>query len=348
MALLQTIRSVSRCVNRNRTRVSTREHPKDLVGDVMPYYTTEMGAAYLGDSRTLLEKVKKKSVHLVMTSPPFALTRQKSYGAEFDKVDPDSYVEWFLEFASRIYDTLVPDGSFVVHLGGTWLPGLPLKSLYQNKLVVKLCEEIPFHLAQDLYWANTAKLPTPAQWVAVKRIRVKDAVDSIWWFCKNERGITRANNRRVLQPYSDSMEELLRRGSYNAGRRPSGHDISKDSFLKRNPGSIPPNLLNISGSESNSAYLRYCRQYDIEVNPARYPVALPEFFVKLLTRKGDVVLDPFAGSNATGEAAQKQNRRWLAFELHKPYLKGSQFRFFNPEELGFEPPQKHPAQVQRT
>jgi len=131
------------------------------------------------------------------------------------------------------------------------------------------------------------------------------------------------------------MKELFRRGSYNAGLRPSGHDFSKGSFLKRHRGSIPPNLLDYAGTESNSPYLRYSRRYRIEVNPARYPVALPEFFVKLLTRKGDVVLDTFAGSNATGEAAQRLQRRWLAFEIHEPYLKGSRFRFFSPMELGF-------------
>ncbi len=300
-----------------------------------PYYQTNFGAAYLGDSRLLLGRVKQQSVHLVMTSPPFALSRQKAYGHELDKVDPESYVEWFLKFAQGIYDSLTPDGSFVIHLGGTWIKGLPLKSLYHHKLAVELCERTHFRLAQDLYWANKAKLPTPAQWVAIQRIRVKDAVEPLWWFCKNPDGLTRANNRRVLQPYSASMKKLLKRGSYNAGLRPSGHDFSKTSFLKRHRGSIPPNLLDYAGTESNSSYLRYSRRYKIEVNPARYPVALPDFFVRLLTRKGDVVLDPFAGSNATGEAAEKLKRRWLAFEIHEPYLKGSQFRFYSPEQLGY-------------
>ena len=129
------------------------------------------------------------------------------------------------------------------------------------------------------------------------------------------------------------MKQLLKRGTYNSGHRPGGADIGEKSFLKRNRGSIPPNLLTLPGTESNSAYLRYCRQYQIEINPARYPVGVPEFFVKFLTRKGDVVLDPFAGSNASGEAAERNKRRWLAFEIHEPYLRGSKFRFFAPEEL---------------
>ena len=300
-----------------------------------PYYRTDFGAAYLGDSRNLLSKVKKESVHLVMTSPPFALRKQKSYGSWADKIDSGSYVNWFLEFARKIHDVLVPNGSFVLHLGGTWEPGLPLRSLYHHELVFQLYKELRFCLAQDFYWHNTAKLPLPAQWVTIERIRVKDAVDPIWWFCKNEKGKTFANNRRVLQPYSKSMKQLFERGKYNFNRRPGGADIGEKSFLKRNRGSIPPNLLSIAGTESNSPYLRYSRKYGIEVNPARYPASVPEFFVKFLTRKEDVVLDPFAGSNATGEAAERQSRRWLAMEIHEPYLKGSQFRFLNPEKLGY-------------
>ncbi|SRR6266566_6065456 len=338
MALLQTELSLRRLRHRHKQRVSIKKQLRELMGEEAPYYSTEMGAAYLGDSRALLDRVEKNSVHLVMTSPPFALRRQKNYGSWSDKIDPDSYVEWFLEFARRIYDVLVPNGSFVVHIGGTWVPGLPFRSLYHHKLAFELCKQIPFHLAQDFYWYNTAKLPLPAQWVTVERIRVKDAVDPIWWFCKNKSGITYANNRRVLQPYSESMKKLFKRGSYNSGPRPGGADIGEKSFLKKNRGSIPPNLLRIPGTESNSAYLRYCRHYNIEVNPARYPVALPEFFVKFLTRKGNIVLDPFAGSNATGAAAENQGRRWLAFDIHEPYLKGSKFRFSSPQELGLEQP----------
>lgn len=330
------------------TPVKTRVHPERLMDNATPYYRTPLGAAYIGDAQILLGSIRRRSVSLVMTSPPFALTNQKRYGSKFDRIRPDSYTEWFMRFASGIYEALKPEGSLVIHLGGTWVHGRPIKSLYHYKLAVELSEKTRFKLAQDFYWANKAKLPTPAEWVAVRRIRVKDAVDPIWWFCKNQYGKTRADNRRVLQPYSGSMEELLRSGSYNSGRRPSGHHISANSFLRRNPGSIPPNILTFSGTESRSPYLRYCRQYGIEVNPARYPVALADFFIRFLTRKGDVVMDPFAGSNATGEASEKLGRRWLAFEIHEPYLSGSRFRFFEPGQLGFKQEKESRARVPQT
>lgn len=187
-------------------------------------------------------------------------------------------------------------------------------------------------LQKEFFWYNPARLPTPAEWVNVRRERVKDAVDCIWWLSKDPH--PKANNRKVLQPYSDSMQELLKRG-YKAKLRPSGHDIST-KFSRDNGGAIPPNLLEIANTESNSKYLRACRQFGLKPHPARYPAGVPEFFIKFLTEPNDLVIDPFAGSNVTGEVAEKLNRRWIAFELVEEYLKGSRFRFeeFCPSEIG--------------
>ncbi|MCI0563144.1 MAG: site-specific DNA-methyltransferase, partial [Nitrososphaera sp.] len=76
-------------------------------------------------------------------------------------------------------------------------------------------------------------------------------------------------------------------------------------------------------------YLRACREAGITPHPARYPVKLPEFFIKFLTDEGDVVLDPFAGSNVTGEACEMSSRNWLAFEIVEEYVRASHFRFVN-------------------
>jgi len=331
---------------------SRQAHPSRLItGRPPPYYKTDYGAAYLGDSLEWMKRVRRSSVRLVMTSPPFALLKQKSYGTKFDNIAPDTYVDWFMKYANEIYDLLTPDGSLVVHLGGTWVQGQPIKSIYPFKLAIELCEKSRFKLAQDFYWINKARLPTPAEWVTIKRIRLKDAVDPVFWFCKDATGKTLANNRRVLKPYSKSMEALYKRGYYNHGLRPSGHRISPTSFLKRNRGAIPPNYLVLGGTESNTSYLRYTsdKSFNVRRNPARYPVALADFFVKFLTRKGDLVLDPFAGSNSTGEAAQQRSRRWLAFEIYEPYLLGSRFRFFTPEQLGLTlPAQQPPVPVPQT
>ncbi len=285
----------------------------------VPYYRTEHGEAYLGDSLRLMAELQDKSINLIVTSPPFALTRKKEYGNK----SANEYVDWFMEFAREFRRILTNDGSLVIDLGGAYLPGTPVRAIYQFELLVRLCRELGFFLAQEFYHYNPSRLPAPAEWVNVRRIRVKDSVNVVWWLSVSE--WPKADNRRVLKPYSESMRQLLENG-YKAKKRPSGWDIS-EKFNKDNAGAIPPNLLSLANTESNSAYLRRCNEAGIKSHPARFPVDFARFFIDFLSEEGDVVLDPFAGSNATGQAAEMARRRWFAFELDETYLKGSMYRF---------------------
>lgn len=287
------------------------------LGKLNPYYSTQRGAAILGDSMLMLKTLPSSSVDLVLTSPPFALTRKKEYGNE----PVERYLEWFTPYCLEIKRVLKPTGSFVLDIGGAWVPGVPVRSIYHFDLAVRLSKE--FHLAQEFYWYNPAKLPTPAEWVTIRRIRVKDAVNMIWWFSKQE--FPKADNKKVLRPYSESMRGLIRNG-YKAKKRPSGHDIS-ETFQRDNGGAIPPNLLEIANTESNSYYLRRCKALGIKPHPARYPEALVQFFIDFLTDAGDLVVDPFGGSNVTGSVCERAGRRWLASELRADYLDGSLTRF---------------------
>jgi len=284
-----------------------------------PFYSTPYGRAYLGDALTFLRQMERDSVDLIVTSPPFALKRKKEYG----NVDAKDYVPWFVDFAVEFKRILKDTGSLVIDIGGTWIKEQPTRSLYHFELVLALCKTLGFHLAQEFYWYNPSKLPSPAEWVTVRRIRAKDAVDPIWWLSKTP--YPKASNWNILKPYSDSMKKLLKNG-YKAQLRPSGHDIS-DNFSRDNKGAIPPNLLELANTDSNSNYLRKCREHGIKPHPARFPHGLPEFFIKFLTDPGDLVVDPFAGSNITGEVAEGLTRHWLAFELVDEYLEGSKFRF---------------------
>ena len=191
-----------------------------------------------------------------------------------------------------------------------------------------LCREVGFHLAQDFFWWNPAKLPTPAEWVTVRRIRVKDAVNCIWWLSPTP--WPKASNRRVLTPYSDSMKGLLKNG-YQAKKRPSGHDISK-KFATDNGAAIPPNLIAVANTDSNSSYLRNCKTQGIKPHPARFPAEVPEYFIRLLTDPGDLVVDPFAGSCVTGEVAERTGRSWVCCDLVGEYLEGALARF--PSQAG--------------
>ena len=281
---------------------------------------TENGTAYWSDSIQMMETlVPDSSVDLIVTSPPFGLVRKKSYG----NVDADGYVDWFRPFAEQFRRILKDEGSLVIDIGGSWNKGLPTKSLYHYELLISLCREFGFHLAQEFFWWNPSRLPTPAEWVNVRRIRVKDAVNSIWWLSPSP--WPKASNRRVLQPYSDSMTELLDKG-YQPRRRPSGHEIS-DKFSVDNGAAIPPNLIAAANTESNSRYLRYCEEQGVPPNPARFPAVIPEFFIRMLTEPQDLVLDPFGGSCVTGEVAERLERRWICGEIQDIYLTGAMGRF---------------------
>jgi DNA modification methylase len=287
------------------------------VARVAAAYATRWGRAYQADARTILGRLADRSVSLVFTSPPFALRRQKAYG----NVAAGEYVEWFWPFAQEIHRVLRDDGSFVFDLGGAWNPGRGTRSLFQYELILRLAEL--FHLAQEFYWYNPSKLPTPAEWVTIRRTRVKDAVNTLWWLSKTE--TPNADNRRVLKPYSRSMRRLLRDG-YQPARRPSQHDISPH-FRRDNGGAIPPNLLSIPNTRSSDDYFRRCREAGLPIHPARFPPALPEFFIRFLTLPGQTVLDPFAGSNVTGQVAQELERRWISVEINADYVAGSRLRF---------------------
>jgi len=273
----------------------------------------------LGDALDFLATLSRGSVDLIMTSPPFGLVRKKGYG----NVDAGEYVDWFRPFGHAFKRVLADTGSLVIDIGGSWIPGQPTRSLYHFKLLLMLCEECGFHLAQDFYWWNPSRLPTPAEWVTVRRIRAKDAVNTVWWLSPTP--WPKASNRRILQPYSPAMMELLERG-YQAKKRPSGHDIS-EKFNRDNGAAIPPNLIAAANTESNSYYLRYCKEQGIQPHPARYPAELPEFFIRMLTDSGDMVVDPFAGSCVTGEVAERLHRKWICIELVDTYLKGALGRF---------------------
>lgn len=287
-----------------------------------PLYRTAGGHAYVGDSLDLLLELPENSIDLVMTSPPFALLRQKTYG----NVEETDYVQWIKPFGQEVFRVLKESGSFVLDLGGAYRSGVPSRSLYNFRVLLAFCDEIGFHLAEDFYWFNPAKLPSPIEWVNKRKIRAKDSVNTVWWFSKT--AFPKADVRKVLTPYSDRMKKLIKdpESFYTPSKRPSGHDISA-GFGKDNGGSIPSNLLSIPNTDSNSSYLRLCKELGLQRHPARFPSELPAFFIKMLTDEEDVVLDIFGGSNTTGFTAEALKRKWVTFEINREYLASSALRF---------------------
>lgn len=305
-------------------------------------YRTALGTSLVGRSEELLRSNEgselRGKVQLVFTSPPFPLNRKKKYG----NLSGPEFKKWLRGYARDLTDLLKPDGSIVLEMGNAWEPRLPVMSTLAMETLLEFKKAARLYLCQEFIWYNSAKLPTPAQWVTVNRLRVKDAFTRIWWLSPTPQ--PKADTRRVLQPYSGSMQSLLRTGKYNAGKRPSEHVIGARSFLVDNGGAIPPNVLTIpndevselnqlnnvlvgSNTESGDSYQRYCKSRGLTPHPARMPIGLAKFFVNLCTDPGDLVFDPFAGSNTTGAAAEQLDREWLTVEANPEYAAAGIGRF---------------------
>ncbi|MFO0810284.1 MAG: site-specific DNA-methyltransferase [Gemmataceae bacterium] len=285
-------------------------------------FRTPLGEAVLGDCADALAGFPDEGVDLVITSPPFALLRQKEYG----NADQGEYVDWLCGFAAAVRRVLKPTGSYVLDLGGAYRRGRPTRSLCPFRVLLRHVDEAGFHLAQEFFWHNPSKLPSPIEWVNKRKLRAKDTVNTVWWLSKTE--WPKADVSRVLVPYSPRMKLLLQDpdGFYRPKARPSGHSVSR-GFAKDNGGAIPSNLLQIPNTESNGDYLRLCKEVGVSPHPARFPRALPEFFIQFLTDPGDSVVDIFAGSGTTAEAAERLDRAWTTIDIDPSYVRGSALRF---------------------
>ncbi|MBU2009849.1 MAG: site-specific DNA-methyltransferase [Chloroflexi bacterium] len=317
-------------------------------------HATRLGRYYVGQCEHILAgragRRLKGRVQLLLTSPPFPLNNQKMYG----NLNGERYLTWFTGLASLFSELLRDDGSMVIELGNAWEPGRPVQSLLPLQCLLGLATKAGggLRLCQEFVCYNPARLPTPAEWVTVNRIRVTDSFTHIWWLSKSD--FPKADNSRVLRPYSASMAALLERGSYNHGRRPSGHNIGHESFLARNTGSImhnvievepiddrrptrlPENVFSKANTDSNSFFQRRCREIGLIPHPARMPLDVAKFFITFLTDEDDLVLDPFAGSNVTGFCAEATGRQWVAIEANASYGRQSLVRFEDPSLIGLE------------
>lgn len=277
----------------------------------------------------------KGKVNLIVTSPPFPLVRKKRYGNETG----EAYLQWLEALATPLADLLTDDGSIVIEIGNAWEEGAPIMSTLPLEALLAFKRAAKLNLCQHVICHNPARLPSPAAWVNLKRARLKDSFTHVWWMSKA--AFPKADNRRVLNPYSKDMKKLLKRQSYNAGTRPSGHVISKTGFLTDHGGSIGPNVLDLTGEHYpdsllkytgtgwDAGYRSYCKENDLPAHPARMQSSLSAFFIQFLTDENDLVLDPFGGSNTTGSVAENLNRRWIAVEADRDYVDGSMGRFPN-------------------
>ena len=308
-------------------------------------YSTDYGKYYVGRCEDTIRRLRLKGkVQLILTSPPFPLNNKKQYG----NLIGNDYLQWFSGLAELFSSVLRLDGSIVIEMGNAWEKDRPVQSLLTVNSLLSFVnnERAGLRLCQEFVCYNPARLPSPAQWVTINRIRTIDSFTHVWWMANSD--FPKADNLRVLRPYSKSMNRLLKTGKFNSGKRPSEHVISKRGFLTDNKGSISHNVLeleqidknrelrlpysmfSISNTKSNDFFTKTCKQREIVPHPARMPLELASFFIEFLTDEGDIVLDPFGGSNTTGFCAEKVKREWISIEANEDYGKQSMIRFEDP------------------
>jgi site-specific DNA-methyltransferase (cytosine-N4-specific) len=309
-------------------------------------YKTDYGKYYIAKCEDKLVELakRKRKAQLILSSPPFPLNNKKQYG----NLSGDDYLNWLSDLAPLFAELLTENGSIVMELGNAWVKGRPIQSLLTLKSLIAFLEnpKADLRLCQEFVCYNPARLPSPAQWVTINRIRTIDSFTHVWWMSISD--FPKADNSKVLRPYSKSMIRLLEKGTYNAGRRPSEHTINERSFLTDHKGSIihnvfelepmddkrevrfPTNALSAANTKSNDHFSKECKQNGITPHPARMAPELVSFFIEFLTDEGDLVIDPFAGSNTTGFCAEKLKRKWIAIDTEVNYGEQSKLRFTDP------------------
>ena len=327
--------------------VNATGNPCDLIPAVDIAYRRKDGVHVVGDTLKLLRQSSYRAlegrVQLIITSPPFPLNNKKNYG----NLRGEKYLDWFISLAPIFSKLLTDDGSIIIELGNAWESRRPVQSLLPVKALTGFVEsnETNLRLIQQFVCYNPSRLPSPAQWVTVNRIRAVDSFTHVWWIAKSD--FPKASNERVLRPYSKSMQALIKRGNYNSGSRPSEHIISETGFLKDNGGAIShnffeledmdanrevrlPNAFSFANTSSNDFFTKRCKELGVTPHPARMPMGLASYFINFLTEEDDTVLDPFAGSNTTGFAAALNGRKWISFEINEDYVDQSRLRFDDP------------------
>lgn len=320
-------------------RKIVKKNDENSRNEIIQHYGTNWGEMLHGSIEDALTNAPLKNLkgafNLILTSPPFPLVRKKRYGNETG----NAYIEWLRSLSKGLTELLAEDGSIVIEIGNAWEAGMPIMSTLPLEALLAFKAASELHLCQHIICHNPARLPGPAAWVNVRRIRLKDSYTHVWWLSKTP--YPKSDNRKVLNPYSKDMQRLLKAQKYNAGIRPSGHVISETGFLTNHGGAIGPNVLDLTGThypESllkftgtkwDAEYRQYCKENGLPSHPARMQSALAAFFIQFLTDEGDLVLDPFGGSNTTGSVAEEMHRRWVCVEANADYIKGSRGRFKN-------------------
>ena len=262
-------------------------------------YRTQHGALVVGDCLDVLRKLPDGALDLVITSPPY--DGQSKYG-NGEAYERDWYQGFFLEVTAEIHRALAPHGSFVLIYRSKRRAGE--RGTLQYELVLWLKEQ-GWKFAEDFIWGKPS--PPPGRW----NRHLKDAVEYCFQFTKT--GEWQFFPEHVLQPARWDRADLERRKklpqNYVRVNEPSGHGRQR---VRAGPDMVRPSTLLTMEPEFGP---------NPTLHPARFPLQLPTFFIRLLTLPDQLIFDPFAGTGTTAVAAEREGRRWLVTEIDGTYAK---------------------------
>ncbi|NCC73216.1 MAG: site-specific DNA-methyltransferase [Sphingobacteriia bacterium] len=262
----------------------------------------------LGDSREILKEIQQKA-DLIVTSPPYADARKKHY----DSIDPQEFPEWFETFHDVFWNVLVDDGSLVINIKDKVVNGV--RHRYVWRMIDRMVEK-GWYCIDDYIWHKTN--PMPGFWPT----RLRDGWEYCFHLAKTKTPFM--DQYGVSKPVGDWVNKRLQKLGendiirHNSGNSSGfGRDISKWVGKKE---VLPSNVLSIPLVGKNKGH------------PAVFPVELPAFFIRLLSRENQLVIDPFAGSGTTGIAALANNRNCILIDNNESYCKLAEKRI--QDEIG--------------
>lgn len=276
-------------------------------------FSTALGVGLWADSRSVFSNGIHDPIHLVMTSPPFPLRVSRRYGNEPEK----AWVSWLIEMMEPLVKQLAPGGSIVLELSNDIFEHKsPSRSLYLERMVLAMHDDLGLSLMDRIPWVNTSKPPTPTIWACRERVQLCAGWEPIYWFT-NDPSQVYADNRRVLQPHTEAHQKFLLAGNQRVASYGDGayRLRAEKSFSNQTAGRIPKNVYQRGHRCSDTLELRrHAQALELPCHSAVFPTWLPEQVIQFLTEPGQLVVDPFAGWFKTALAAERHGRRWFCVE----------------------------------